>query len=265
MRYSEDFINKIICGDNLEVIKYVPSNVIDLIVTSPPYNEKIDYGVYKDNLPYKDYLLYLEIRFKECFRIQKENTLCFVNIVDSRKNMFKSYDIAKVMESVGYKLRDRIIWYKYNTSGGNTSNRFFCNRYEFILMFSKGGDYKLNKLDIGEELIDYYTKKQRLQDKYQGQLFTLKNKFKKFMRDRGNVWIFGMALRNQFTKSLAQSFPRQLPLCCIKVASKEDDIVLDLFNGIGTTTIVAKELNRRFIGIDLNPEYCEIAKNEISR
>lgn len=260
MKYPDDYINKIICGDNLKIIKDIPDNVIDLIVTSPPYNEKIDYDTYKDNLPYKDYLQFLEIRFRECFRIQKENTLCFVNIVDNRKNMFKSYDIAKIIESAGYKLKDKIIWYKYNSSTINLKHKTLSNRYEFILMFSKGENYKLNKLAIGEELCDYYRREQRnKKGSYQGQLFTLEKKFKNLMKDRGNVWIFGIPKRNQNTKflNIKASFPKQLPFCCIKIASKENDIVLDLFNGIGTTTLIAEELNRKFIGIDISPKYCK--------
>jgi len=78
--HVDNFINKIICDDNLNVLKKMPDNCVHLIFTSPVYNLKIDYGNHEDDMPYKDYLEWLKKIFLECKRILVPGGRIAINI-----------------------------------------------------------------------------------------------------------------------------------------------------------------------------------------
>lgn len=233
-------IDQIYCTDCVEGMKKLPSNSVQVIVTSPPYNINKNYNGYKDNLNYQEYLEFLRSVFAEGFRILKDEGLCFVNVANNSDNQFKAFDIAYLLRSIGFELVDTIIWYKPNPRYFNTQKRL-TNSYEFIFMLAKSKDYTFNKLAIGVPC-----------------------KTKNSLKCRTNVWSINRTNFNQFNWiGHCAIFPVELPLFCIKLCSNINDLVLDPFMGSGTTAVAAKKLNRHFLGFEISPFYAEICKKRL--
>jgi len=241
------FIDKIICGDSEEVLKKLPDNCIDLIFTSPPYNFGLDYENHKDGVSWREYFNKLFAIFKECIRVLKYGGRIIVNV----QPLFSDYIPIHHIIS-GFFMKNKLIWkgeilwekHNYNckyTAWGSwksPSNPYLKYTWEFLEIFCKGdlqhkGDS--NRIDItGDE-------------------------FKKWVYAKWDI----APERDMQKWGHPAMFPEELVKRVLKLFSFENDIILDPFNGVGTTTKVAKELNRRFLGIDISEEYCKKAEKRL--
>ena len=234
MRYPEDYINKILCGDCLEIMKDIPDNGVDIVVTSPPYEDisGAGYGAKtKDILFFKLYSEFLDGVFNQYERILKPNGQIFFNI--KSKTHIKSLSTPHWIEFLEtfrkFKLKSYIIW-KYAGSFDSTKKRFHLD-YEIIYHLSKGDDIYLNEnCGIKDPL--------------------------------SSVWYIPHNIPKNERIHPTQ-MPEEVVKRILKVASKKNDVVLDNFMGSGTTGVVAKKMGRNYILIDLNPDYCEIAEKRL--
>ncbi|MGB9677652.1 MAG: DNA-methyltransferase [Candidatus Ratteibacteria bacterium] len=243
----ERFINKIIVGDSERVLKEFPDNCTDLILTSPPYNFGLEYQNHKDGVDWKSYFNKLFSIFKECIRILKFGGRIVINV----QPLFSDYvPIHHIISNffLENKLiwKGEIIWEKHNynckyTAWGSwksPSNPYLKYTWEFLEIFCKGslkhcGNYK--KIDItADEFKKWVYAKWEINPEYN-------------MRKYGHPAMF----------------PEELCERVIKLFSFKGDVVLDPFNGVGTTTVVAKRLSRIYVGIDISEEYCKKAEERI--
>lgn len=240
MELPEEFRNKIICGDCLEVMRTMPDNCIDLVVTSPPYNLKNStgngmkdgrggkwagaalvngYSHYDDNMPHDEYVEWQRNCLTEMFRLIKEDGAIFYNhkwrvqdgLLQDRQDIVK-----------GFPLRQIIIWRR--KGGINFNAGYFLPTYEVIYMITK-------------------------------------RKFKLAPKANavGDVWEFMQDMNNEH--------PAPFPVALIDriISSTTAKTILDPFSGSGTTAIVAMGLKRDFVGIELSPDYVEKSKKRIER
>ena len=215
----------LLCGDCLEVMKLIPKKSIDLIVTDPPY------GVGSNELNginYKDNFYCVNDTSKCLFKILKQHSRAFIFVAQ------KTYiDVVFGFQSAGFKLHQTLIWFRPNLAGGTKKKTYdFTSVYEQILNFHKGNPPKLKKVN-GYNNFDVL----------------------KYAQPQSNF------------KKDKRYHIHQKPLDLIKhlilVSTNENDIVLDPFIGSGTTAIACEKLSRKWIGIEINPDYCEIAKERI--
>jgi len=225
------FINKIILGNSIEVLKTIPDKSIDITICSPPY---------KDSDNYSDQLI-LDI-FTECFRIQKSNSLAFVNFGALANFKSRPFKVVNILENIGYKLNDTITWIKPQFSPIQ-GHRRVNNITEFIFMFYKGKMPKIDRLSIGVP--------------YEDKSNTKRYSNGKDLRCGGNVWKIKYETITRSEQKLHNDrFPLQLPMNCIKLSAiKDNAIVLDPFSGSGTTCLAAKTLKKNYIGIEMNEEH----------
>jgi DNA modification methylase len=243
----EEFINQVICGDSAEILKKLPDNCVDLVFTSPPYNFGLDYENHKDGTDWNEYFDKLFAVFKECIRIVNFGGRIIVNV----QPLFSDYiPIHHIISNFFMKnkmiWRGEILWEKNNynckyTAWGSwksPSNPYMKYTWEFLEIFCKGdlkhkGDS--NKADItGDE-------------------------FKKWVYAKWSI----APERNMKEYDHPAMFPEKLVEQILKLFSFENDVILDPFNGVGTTTKVAKQFNRKFIGIDISEEYTKKAKDRL--
>jgi DNA modification methylase len=245
----ERFINKIITGDSEEVLKQLPENCIDLILTSPPYNFGRNYENYQDEINWYEYFEKLFSVFKECIRVLKYGGRIAVNIQPSFSDYIPSHHmISNFFISKKMIWKGEILWEKNNynckyTAWGSwksPSNPYLKYTWEFIEIFCKGD---LKKKGNGEN-IDISAEE-----------------FKKWVVAKWSI----APERNMKDYGHPAMFPEELVERVLKLFSYKNDIVLDPFNGVGTTTVVAKRLKRKYIGMDISDKYCEIAKERIIR
>lgn len=238
-------MNKIICGDCIEVMKEMSNSFIDLVVTSPPYNCGIDYDVYKDNLDYPDYKIFAKNWLSEVFRVLKNtgrialNIPYEVNLHERGGRIFLLSDYWQIMKNIGYKwagLVDLIEVQsqrvKYTAWGSylSASAPYIYNPKECLIIAYKN-DWKKGKGESSltkEEFIEYVS----------------------------GMWKYRAETKGK-TKA---NFSLDIPMKAIKILSFKDDIILDPFVGQGTTIKACKELKRRYIGIEISERYCKIAR-----
>jgi len=252
--------DKIYCKSS-EDMHEVDSKSVTLIVTSPPYNINVRYGnihkngrvikskgvKYDDNLPESEYRNMLSKVFSECKRVLKDNGSIWVNI----KNRYIDGVVIPPFWIMDFftdmYLKNLIIW---NFDWGGSTNKRFSPRYEFIFWFTKDKqNYIFNLDEIKIPALNYRP-----------------DRFKSQMKNPSDVWYIQMVSGNypERTAHPAQ-YPEELIERIIKVASNEGDLVLDPFIGSGTTARVAKDLKRKFIGYEINPEYVKMCEKRLAQ
>ena len=235
---TEEYINRIICGDAVGVMKKIPSGSVDLCITSPPYNLKNStgngmkdgrggkwenaalqkgYSHHPDNMPHDEYVAWQRNCLAEMMRLIPEEGAIFYNH-KWRVQAGLLQDRADIVS--GFPVRQIIIWKR---SGGlNFNAGYFLPTYEVIYLISK--------------------KKFKLLPKANA---------------HGDVW--------EFTQEMKNGHPAPFPIALIDriINSTTARVILDPFMGSGTTAVSAIKNNRIFIGIDISPEYCQMAENRI--
>lgn len=241
------FTNSIICGDSLEVLKTLPDNCVDLVFTSPPYNFDMDYDKHKDNVDWEQYFKMLFDTFKECIRVTKYGGRIIVNIQPFFSEYIPSHHfVSNFFLEQGLIWKSEILWEKNHRNCAYTawgswkspSRPYFKYTWEYLEVFCKGSlkhEGESKNIDITG------------------------NEFKIWVDAK---WVVAPERKMKDYQHPAM-FPTELAYRALKLFSFQNDVILDPFNGAGTTTLVAKETGRRYIGIDLSEKYCQIAKNRI--
>lgn len=329
-------MNKIICGDALEVLKGLPDQYCRCCVTSPPYFNLRDYGVPGQiglEPTMQEYIARLIEVFAEVKRVLTDDGTLWVNIADSyagsgkgsagysqyakgtkeagRKGLLGQKAITKckydlpnknlmgipwrlafALQDSGWILRQDIIWSKSNCMPESVRDR--CTKsHEYIFLLSKKPRYYFNAVAATEPAVGFNTdpvagsvgalgNRQSRRRKGNSKTFrggkdkaqnTFENSSDLERDSHGNtenptgvrrirsVWDMSTATGGNITHYA--KFPDKLAERCILCGSAEGDIVLDPFVGSGTTCRVASRYGRQYVGIDLNPEYCRAAEEDI--
>jgi DNA modification methylase len=276
-------LDYIYTGDALDVLRTLPSKSINCGITSPPYYQLRDYGVEKQlglEVCPDDYVRRLVDVFMEFHRVLQDDGTLWVVIGDSynnKKNLIGApWRLAFAMRDAGWYLRQEVIWAKPNPMPESVTDR--CTKsHESVFLFSKKEKYYFDHLAIQEQAAYDGRKDTRMKGSHkysQGvtglypQTFAARGHERWNMRD-------GVYLRNKRdvwtvpTKPLRENhfapFPANLIAPCVLSGTQEGGVVMDMFIGSGTTAIVAKKLGRRYVGIELNPDYVLLANRRIER
>lgn len=245
----QKFVNKIVCGDSEAVLKQIPNNSIDIVITSPPYNFGHSYAndPSQDTKEWNDYFDKLYRIWKECYRVLKPGGRIAVNVQPLFSDYIPTHHIiSKQLLDLGFLWKAEVLWEKNNYNAKYTawgswkspSMPYLKYTWEFIEIFSKESHKK-----VGDSKNIDITDKEFKEWVYAKWKFTPETKMKEFGHPA--------------------MFPEELPRRILKLFSYKGDMVLDPFNGAGTTTLTAFKLKRRFIGIDISPKYCETSLKRI--
>lgn len=251
----------IIYNKSSELMSELPDNSINLMVTSPPYNIGIDYGYkykngriveskgikYNDKLPENKYRKMLQKVINETKRVLKDDGQLWFNIKSrfDGKQIIPPFWIMEMFNDMF--LKNLIVW---NFDWGGSTNKRFSPRYEFVFFYTKQPNkYIFNLDDIKIPSLNYRP------DRYKTQL-----------KNPTDVWRMALVSGNETerTEHPAQ-FPEELVERIILSGTNEYDIVLDPFMGSGTTAVVAKKLNRYFIGYEIVKEYILMTNKRIKK
>lgn len=285
-------LDTIYTGDALEVLRGLPDGSVNCCVTSPPYYALRDYGmdgqIGRESSP-KEYVSRLTEVFAEVRRVLRPDGTLWLNLGDTYagrvEEEIKPKDLigipwmaAFALRDDGWYLRNDIIWMKENPMPESCKDR--CSRcYEHIFLLSKSRKYFFDAKAISEPIAPATAERLKRGmkggNKYgkpvpgQPQTQTINrprahgeitDSMINPMRNKRDVWVVNTV---PFKGGHYAAYPPKLVEPCLLAGCPEGGIVLDPFFGSGTTGMVAKQLNRHYIGIELNPEYAELAKARI--
>lgn len=250
-------------GDCLELMKNIPDVSIDLVVTSPPYD---NLRTYKDSLNW-NFEIFQRVA-NELNRVIKKGGVIVWVVGDATikgSETGSSFKQALYFKEIGLNLHDTMI---YNKSGPPLSHNRYEQHFEYMFILSKGKPNTFN--GIKDKLNKRYgvtvSGSQRTGDKSKALNGAGKKKIAEFGL-RGNIWFYDVGKWKTTKDEIAYQhpaiFPDKLARDHIISWSNEGDTVLDPFMGSGTTGKQAKILNRKFIGVECLEEYFKIAKNRI--
>lgn len=244
--FLEHFNNKIIQDDFISTEHILP-NSVDLIVTSPPYNLNINYNSTEDGMTYSKYLEFSEKWLAKAYQVAKSDGRFCLNIpLDKNKGGQQSIcaDLTNVAKNIGWKYQSTIIWNEGNISRRTAWGSWLSARapyviapVEVIIVLYKESWRKLN---LGNSDIER----------------------REFIDWTNGIWTF----QGESKKKIGHPapFPIELPKRCIKLFSYTGDVILDPFLGSGTTLIASHTLKRNGIGVEIDPTYCELAKQRLT-
>lgn len=257
--------HKIICGKSEIELKRFEEESIDLVVTSPPYDNLRDY---------KGYTFDFKTTAKELFRVVKEGGVVVWVVGDATINGSEtgtSFKQALFFKEIGFNLHDTMIYEKANFSMP-TKNRYH-QIFEYMFVFSKGKPKTFNPIvDRKNAWAGHTCFGENTVREKSGKLKNLN--YKNVVNDYGmrfNIWRMNTVGQENVCKKLPHPamFPKRLANDHIRSWSNEGDLVLDPCVGSGTTLMEAERLKRNSIGIEISKEYCEDAyqrlKDEIEQ
>ncbi|MDR0969390.1 MAG: site-specific DNA-methyltransferase [Lentimicrobiaceae bacterium] len=261
---------EILEGNSKEILKALPDNSVDLIVTSPPYADrrKQTYGGVSPE-KYVDWFLPIG---KELLRVLKPDGTFILNIKEKAENGERStyvIELILALKKQGWLWTEEFVWHKKNSYPGKWPNRF-RDAWERLLQFNKTKHFNMYqdkvKVPIGDWAngrLKNLSETDRIRDNAKnGSGFgkNISNWLGKETVYPSNVLHLSTECNN---KNHSAAFPDTLPEWFIKLFTKEYDTVLDPFAGSGTTLRVAKSMYRNSIGIEIIPEYVEMIKSQI--
>lgn len=262
--------NSIICGDCEEVLRDFPRNSVDLIITSPPYadSRKSTYGGIHPN-KYVDWFL---PKTEQFLKVLKPTGTFILNIKEKAANGERhTYVIELIlkMREQGWLWTEEFVWHKKNCYPGKWPNRF-RDAWERCLQFNKEKQFMMNQEEVMVPMGDWAKKRlkklsniDKIRDESKVRSGFGKNISNWIGREKAyptNVLHLATECSN---KNHSATFPLSLPEWFIKLFTKPKGVVLDPFLGSGTSAIVAKKLNRKYIGIDNNMDYCILSELEL--
>lgn len=252
-------LDQIICGDNCDVLGTLPRECIDLVVTSPPYDDLRKYGGHSWDF----YGVAWQLK-----RVLKPGGVIVWVVADATKDGSEtgsSMEQALHFKRLGLNLHDTMI-YKQAGTGAKGSTMAYWQAWEYAFVLSNGKPSRINLLR------DHANKKAGSTNPGTAPKVALvgsrEERGERICPEfsvRQNVWEYGTGGHGTESGTHPAPFPALLALDHILSWSNEGDVVLDPFNGSGTTTKMAREAGRRFIGIEVNPEYVEIAKKRLEQ
>jgi site-specific DNA-methyltransferase (adenine-specific) len=218
----------------------LPDNSIALMVTSPPYHVGKDYD---SPASFDDYLRLLEAVFSETYRVLQPGGRAVVNVANLGRRPYVplSHEVTARMHRIGFFMRAEVIWRKAKGAAGNCAwgswrspaNPVIRDVHEYCLCFSKG---RFDRVVKGESDIST----------------------ERFLDATLSVW--EIAPESASRVNHPAPFPVELPKRFIQLYTYKDEYVLDPFMGSGSSAVAAVVTGRRWVGYDINSDYCELAR-----
>lgn len=260
----------LLLGDALEAVMAMGGGSVDCIVTSPPYYGLRDYGQgaqYGNEPTVAEYVATMARLFRECQRVLSEDGTFWLNLGDTTENknlLLVPARVAIALQADGWVLRSDVIWHKTNAIPEPVKDRP-SRRHEHLFLFTKNRKHHFD-LDAIREPHKTIGRHAKHTQPWQERATNGKTKmgvgssanmgFSDGGKNPGDVWAFGTA---RFKGAHFAPFPTEIPRRAILSGCRPGGTVLDPFSGSATTGMVALELGRKYIGIDINPEYHDLA------
>lgn len=272
---TDKFMNEIINGDCIKVMSEMPQKSIDLIVTSCPYGVGIDYDSWDDDKHIIEYLDFTRKWLTEAYNVLKDDGRIALNIPyeinrqDKGGRVFLSAEIWMIMKQIGFKffgivdLEESSPHRSKTTAWGSwmsPSAPYIYNPKECVILAYKKHSKKQIKGTPQWKGEYQMVPNEKIEGEFRKKLVYDEKDKKDFISLVYGQWNY-FADTQQKTKA---TFSLDIPYRAIKILSYKEDIIMDPFNGSGTTCLAAEMLGRKWLGIDISENYCKVARDRIN-
>ena len=274
MKNLDNYLNKITTGDCREVMREMPANSIDLMVTSPPYGVGIAYDSFDDDINFEAYKEFSRQWLSEAFRVLKPDGRLALNIPyeinrqEKGGRIFMVAELWNILASIGYKfygvvdLEESSPHRSKTTAWGSwmsPSSPYIYNPKECVLLCYKQLSKKQTK-----GTPQWKSWVEQVEDKNNPELFVNKKMYEKSDKDDFISLVYGQW--NYFADTRQQTkatFSMDIPVRAMKILSYKEDIVMDPFMGSGTSAVAAEFVGRNWVGVELSENYTEVANKRL--
>jgi len=274
MSNLEKYLNKITTGDCRQVMREMPANSIDLMVTSPPYGVGIAYDSFDDDMNFETYKEFSREWLTESFRVLKPDGRLALNIPyeinrqEKGGRIFMVAELWNILASIGYKfygvvdLEESSPHRSKTTAWGSwmsPSSPYIYNPKECVLLCYKQLSKKQTK-----GTPQWKSWVEQVEDKNNPDLLVNKTMYDKSDKDDFISLVYGQW--NYFADTKQQTkatFSMDIPVRAMKILSYKEDIVMDPFMGSGTSAVAAEFVGRNWVGIELSPNYTDVANKRL--
>ena len=274
MSNLEKYLNKITTGDCRQVMREMPANSIDLMVTSPPYGVGIAYDSFDDDMNFETYKEFSREWLTEAFRVLKPDGRLALNIPyeinrqEKGGRIFMVAELWNILASIGYKfygvvdLEESSPHRSKTTAWGSwmsPSSPYIYNPKECVLLCYKQLSKKQTK-----GTPQWKSWVEQVEDKNNPDLLVNKTMYDKSDKDDFISLVYGQW--NYFADTKQQTkatFSMDIPVRAMKILSYKEDIVMDPFMGSGTSAVAAEFVGRNWVGIELSPNYTDVANKRL--
>jgi DNA modification methylase len=263
-------VNKIYLGDSLELLKQVEDNSVDLVLCSPPYATMKKY-IDDDGIHPDEYVDWFIPFCKEIERVIKPTGSFILNINDKVESGFRHpyvFDlISRLHKETGLKMFERLFWNKMKSLPIRSR---FGDRIEFIFWFTKSKNFQFNIDEMRTEYSEKSIKRMKkpLKKRFSRGDDDSKLEYKDWAPNPKGALPTVLVNISSETKKIADThvavYPTELVKYFINGSTKKGDLILDPFMGTGTTGLVAKKLERNYIGFEKQESYIKIANTRIN-
>jgi site-specific DNA-methyltransferase (adenine-specific) len=258
-------INKIYNMDCLVGLKLLDTESIDLVITSPPYDNLRDYNGYSFSF---------ELIAQELYRVIKQGGIIVWVVGDATVDggeTLTSFKQALYFQSIGFKIHDVMIYEKHNPVPNTGNGVRYQQCFEYMFIISKGKPKTVNLIKEPRKNSCNDKRTERIMHRQRNSDGRFGKKHRYVFNDivtRKNIWTYKVGLYNSTSDKIAFNhpaiFPEQLCIDHILSWSNEGELVLDIFMGSGTTAKASILTNRNYIGFEISKEYCNIADKRIN-
>lgn len=244
------YINNIIQGDCVELLKTIPDNSVDCTFADPPFNLKKGYNSYKDRLKIQEYLDWCEVWITEMVRITKPTGAIFLHNIPKWLTFY-----TEILN----RQADFKHWISWDAATAPMGKSLQPAHYGILFYAKDAKQFKFHEIRYPHKR----TRKSGILAKDYGGKKSMLHPFGPLVSD---VWTDIFRVKHN---KYRDEHPCQLPIHLLEriilMATNENDIILDPFTGTGTTAIAAKRLGRQYIGFELDAEYVTITKNKLEQ
>ena len=274
MKNLDNYLNKITTGDCREVMREMPANSIDLMVTSPPYGVGIAYDSFDDDINFEAYKEFSREWLSEAFRVLKPDGRLALNIPyeinrqEKGGRIFMVAELWNILASIGYKfygvvdLEESSPHRSKTTAWGSwmsPSSPYIYNPKECVLLCYKQLSKKQTK-----GTPQWKSWVEQVEDKKNPESLVNKTMYDKADKDDFISLVYGQW--NYFADTRQQTkatFSMDIPVRAMKILSYKEDIVMDPFMGSGTSAVAAEFVGRNWVGVELSENYTEVANKRL--
>ena len=261
--------NSLFLSDNMDILKKIDSDFIDLIYIDPPFFTGVDYKEFSDIWrSLEDYVKFMRVRIEEMYRVLKSTGSFYLHLDNNAV-----YDLKPVCDNIFGRdfFRREIIWNVGSVSGFKSQVKGWVRQHDTILYYTKSEKFTFNKQFVPYRE-EYVKKMFRYQDE-QGKRYRKRREGRQYLDEKpgrlvGDIWNDIYSYQTRTRSKTYLGYPTQKPEKLLEriilASSNEGDLVADFFCGTGTTLAVAERLKRRWIGVDNNPAAIELCKKRLN-